>query len=108
LALRSSVQGTYINPRWRPGHNEITYFTIGGFIDLDEFFWVDSDSLKSDFTNGWGSGNNPQYDWSPDGSMLVKSEQSLCIYDLSFQQVTGLACGIDGATRPAWSPILRK
>jgi hypothetical protein len=58
----SRDEGTHINPRWRPGYNEITYFTIGGFIDIDEFFWVDSDSLKSDFTNGWGSGNNPQYD----------------------------------------------
>jgi hypothetical protein len=104
----SRDKGTHINPRWRPGHNEITYFTIGGFIDLDEFFWVDSDSLKSDFTNGWGSGNNPQYDWSPDGSMLVKSEQSLCIYGIDFQEITGLACGIDGATRPAWSPILKQ
>jgi hypothetical protein len=104
----SRDEGTHINPRWRTGHNEITYFTIGGFIDLDEFFWVDSDSLKSDFTNGWGSGNNPQYDWSPDGSMLVKSEKSLCIYGVDFQGITGLACGIDGATRPAWSPILKQ
>jgi hypothetical protein len=104
----SRDEGTHINPRWRPGHNEITYFTIGVFFDLDEFFWVDSDSLKSDFTNGWGSGNNPQYDWSPDGSMLVKSEQSLCIYGIDFQEITGLACGIDGAIRPAWSPILKR
>jgi hypothetical protein len=104
----SRDEGTHINPRWRPGHNEITYFTIGGFIDLDEFFWVDSDSLKSDFTTGWGSGNNPQYDWSPDGSMLVKSEQSLCIYGIDFHEITELACGIDGAIRPAWSPILKQ
>jgi TolB protein len=101
-------EGTHINPRWRPGHNQITYFTIGGSFSIDNFFWVDSNSLKSDFTNGWGSGNNPQYDWSPDGSMLVKSEQSLCIYGIDFQEITGLACGIDGAIRPAWSPILKQ
>jgi TolB protein len=104
----SRDEGTHINPRWRPGHNQITYFTIGGSFSIDKFFWVDSDSLNSDFTNGWGSGNNPQYDWSPDGSMLVKSEQSLCTYGIDFQEIIGLACGIDGATRPAWSPILKQ
>jgi hypothetical protein len=104
----SRDEGTHINPRWRPGNNQITYFSIGGDFSPDSFYWVDSDSLKSDFTNGWGSGNTPQYDWSPDGSMLVKSDQSLCIYDLSLQEVTGLACGIDGATRPAWSPIMKQ
>ena len=104
----SRDEGTHINPRWRPGHNEITYFSIGGDFSPNCFYWVDSDSLKSDFTNGWGSGNNPQYDWSPDGSMLVKSDQSLCIYNLSLQEVTGLACGIDGATRPAWSPMIKQ
>jgi hypothetical protein len=40
--------------------------------------------------------------------MLVKSEQSLCTYGIDFQEIIGLACGIDGATRPAWSPILKQ